>query len=195
MKPDYTKFLDQNLEQTEIDWSANPRVHETQEQALNQLLASIEDSDPTILEVGCGTGIFAGLVQGFKYTGVDQSEKGLELARKRSPEKTFIQGDVRSMELPKADIVCSFAVLKHFGLHEWDQRLAQILAAASKWAIFTQPIADQDRDGVEPGYEEPSFPHVWVTMDRLEAVLKFCGFKIKHINKDDVEWTFEVERC
>ena len=54
----------------------------------------------TLLHVGCGSGIYDyALKKYFKVTGVDISEKMLEIAIKRNPEVDYHHGDMRTIEL------------------------------------------------------------------------------------------------
>jgi SAM-dependent methyltransferase len=56
----------------------------------------------TLLHVGCGSGIYDyTFKKHFKVTGVDLSEKMLEIAIKRNPEVDYHHGDMRTIELGK----------------------------------------------------------------------------------------------
>jgi ubiquinone/menaquinone biosynthesis C-methylase UbiE len=56
----------------------------------------------TLLHVGCGSGIYDfSFKKHFKVTGVDISEKMLEIAVKRNPEVDYHHGDMRTIELGK----------------------------------------------------------------------------------------------
>jgi cyclopropane fatty-acyl-phospholipid synthase-like methyltransferase len=55
-----------------------------------------------VLDLGCGTGkpVLKYLVEkGFRATGVDQSEKMLEIAKREVPEAEFIQSDMINVQL------------------------------------------------------------------------------------------------
>ncbi len=59
-------------------------------------------SPETLLHVGCGSGIYDyTFKRHFKVTGVDLSEKMLEIAIKRNPEVDYHHGDMRTVELGK----------------------------------------------------------------------------------------------
>lgn len=54
----------------------------------------------TLLHVGCGSGIYDyALKKHFKVTGIDISEKMLEIAGKRNPEVDYHHGDMRTIKL------------------------------------------------------------------------------------------------
>jgi ubiquinone/menaquinone biosynthesis C-methylase UbiE len=56
----------------------------------------------TLLHIGCGSGIYDyAFKKHFKVTGVDISEKMLEIAIKRNPEVDYHHGDMRTVKLGK----------------------------------------------------------------------------------------------
>jgi ubiquinone/menaquinone biosynthesis C-methylase UbiE len=69
-------------------------------------------SDAKILDAGCGAGIPVAeiLSRRFDVTGVDFSEKQVELARKNVPDATFICQDMTQLDFPAQsfDGICSF---------------------------------------------------------------------------------------
>ena len=69
----------------------------------------------TILDVGCGSGYIASILQGrgFRVTGVDISSRMLELAKVNAPRSTFIKMDMKRLEFPKESfdgIVCLYSI-------------------------------------------------------------------------------------
>lgn len=56
-----------------------------------------------VLEIGCGTGNLADLFtqQGIAYQGLDQSDDMLQIARSKTPNSKFFQGDMRNFKLPQ----------------------------------------------------------------------------------------------
>jgi SAM-dependent methyltransferase len=60
-------------------------------------------SGQTVLDLGCGDGIAAGplLAYGLAYSGVDASEKMVEVARRRHPQLSFEVGTIEEYEPPK----------------------------------------------------------------------------------------------
>jgi ubiquinone/menaquinone biosynthesis C-methylase UbiE len=57
----------------------------------------------SVLEIGCGTGQLSKrfFTEGYDYCGLDFSEDMLKIARKRSPNTDFRQGDMTRLELDK----------------------------------------------------------------------------------------------
>jgi predicted RNA methylase len=57
----------------------------------------------TVVDLGCGTGILAGVVSqaGYDVLGVDPSEDMLRLAAREAPGATLVQASVVDVELPR----------------------------------------------------------------------------------------------
>ncbi len=79
------------------DWAA------TEEQQLPTYVAAIErvgiGEGDRVLEVGCGSGVFlrAAADRGARPTGIDASERLVELARARAPEAEVTVGDLQTL--------------------------------------------------------------------------------------------------
>jgi SAM-dependent methyltransferase len=83
---------------------------------LEQVFATYATRPVTrILDLGCGTGVHARelALRGYEVVGVDRSESMLDQARSASSRATFLQGDVRSVDLHRRfdAVVLLFAVL------------------------------------------------------------------------------------
>lgn len=133
-----------------------------------------------ILELGCGTGwIPQGLPLDVIYVGVDNNPEFLSLARAKNPRRTFLREDLRKVtrgwlelqDRAHVDAVCCFAVLKHFGLHEWDDIFSRLLGLGNH-AIFDVQITPHD---VDDGKE---FHHVSVTRERVHRKIGAAGHRI-----------------
>jgi ubiquinone/menaquinone biosynthesis C-methylase UbiE len=70
----------------------------------------------TILDVGCGSGYVASILEdkGFKVTGIDVSTRMLELARTNAPRSTFVRMDMRSLDFPKGSFDCVICLYSIF---------------------------------------------------------------------------------
>jgi ubiquinone/menaquinone biosynthesis C-methylase UbiE len=85
-----------------------------------------------VLDIGCGSGVFAReLSQRHQVTGIDLSAVQIELARRNVPEATFINADVRELELAPASF--DAAVALYLLLHVPRREHAAILAKIAAW--------------------------------------------------------------
>lgn len=81
------------------------------EMAATRLLEDVRRGDEPdrglIVELGCGSGVTAArlLAAGFDVLGVDASPAMLEIARRRAPRATFVEGSFVSAEIPPCDAV------------------------------------------------------------------------------------------
>lgn len=83
------------------------------------------------LDVACGTGFLTRFLAG-EVTGLDQSERMLEVARGQAPTATFLRGD--ALELPFADGSFERVFTGHFYGHLQDEDRARFLAEARRVA-------------------------------------------------------------
>jgi hypothetical protein len=65
----------------------------------------------------------------------------------------------------KPDLVCCFAVLKHFDLYEWNGIFDRVIQSAPL-GLFTMNLANENRDdGID-------FHHSWITPAWMEQALE-----------------------
>lgn len=144
-----------------------------------ELKALCEDKNLRyIMELGCGDGWIPRQLSVYhEYVGVDQNPEALTTAREANPDRIIIDIDIREVVArkvgwrDKTDVVCSFAVLKHFGLHEWSKILSGMLHLA-RYAVFSIPLAKRDRDDGE------DFHHVWISGATLRNAVAEGGHKL-----------------
>jgi len=81
------------------------------ELAATRLLDEVHRGDEPdrglIVDLGCGSGVTAArlLAAGFDVLGVDSSPAMLEIARRRAPRATFVEGSFVSADIPPCDAV------------------------------------------------------------------------------------------
>jgi ubiquinone/menaquinone biosynthesis C-methylase UbiE len=98
------------------------------------------------LDVACGTGYATRWLPG-PITGLDQSERMLEIARRRLPEATFVQGD--ALDLPFPDDSFERVTTMHFYGHlEGDDRV-RFLSEARRVAPELVVVDSALRDDAE----------------------------------------------
>lgn len=98
--------------------------------ALGKLAASIPVGG-AVLDLGCGAGVPVTqwlAEHGYDVTGVDISERQLELARQRIPNAGFVQSDMASLDFPPGtfDAVVAFYSIIHVPREEHEDLLSRI---------------------------------------------------------------------
>jgi SAM-dependent methyltransferase len=103
-------------EQREL-WSSNPRdwaeIAEPENRKLFDELLDVTGAGPgtRLLDIACGSGYAAALAaaRGAEVTGVDVAPALLEIARERTPDGTFIEGEMDALPLEDSrfDVVTS----------------------------------------------------------------------------------------
>lgn len=94
-----------------------------------------------VLDLGCGNGRFYELFKekSIDYTGVDNSEKLIEIAKRRYPETKFLIADALNLSFPDNyfDKVYSFAFLHHIPSQEFRLKVLQeIRRVLKKEGVF-----------------------------------------------------------
>ena len=121
------------------DWyNKMHQSHKIQHQDFIQYLKTRKNLE-TVLEVGCGTGIYPiklkELFANIKYTGIDISETAIKQCKKNSSFE-FIAGDFIKLDISrKFDLVFSHAVVDH--VYDVDEFVAKIVNLTKKYAYIT----------------------------------------------------------
>lgn len=145
--------------------------YEAEAQALKGLVDRYKKSDGNeLLDVACGTGLHLPyLVGDYRVTGVDLSEQQLEAARKRLPDLTFQQGDMRDFDLQhQFDVVtCLFSSIGYVHPYEDLKKVVSNMAGHLKpgGVLFIEPW-------LQPGVFDPNRPPHTETGELPEKHLK-----------------------
>jgi len=127
----------------------------------------------TILEIGCGAGLIpAHLNPQLTYSAVDANIHCVREACSRNPTLSISLEDIRDFSHPPVDLVCSFAVLKHFSLLEVSTIFAK-MSSFGRYFLFTVQLSDVDIDDGTEGY-----PHIWIEESSLKGMLLLAGHEI-----------------
>jgi len=126
-------------------WSGSPRDWaELQEPQFSPLYQSVLDSvgvreGTTVLDVGCGTGVFCSLAAmcGASVAGIDASEGQIAIARERTPSGDFRVGEME--ELPFAD--ASFDLVSGFNSFQFAADPVNALRQAKRVTKPTGAVA------------------------------------------------------
>ncbi len=100
-------------------------------------------SDDTVLEIGCGTGLFTRLVYQrtkAKITATDLSEDLLEEAREKFPEGNFMRDDAMNMQFASEsfDVVFGSSILHHLNLKKSAEEIYRVLKPGGRM-VFAEP--------------------------------------------------------
>jgi SAM-dependent methyltransferase len=170
------------------DW-AKDHDNDTWWQEGTDHFLSLLPKDATILDVGCGAGRKTRYIsdKGYSISGVDFSEKMLEIARRENPESEFTVLDVYELDTldKKYDAVFAQAVLLHIPktrVPEVLRKMKNILKPNGLLYLAVKNIRD---DAVEEkvvtendyGYEYSRF-FSYFGMDELKKYLTDLSFEI-----------------
>lgn len=137
-----------------------------------------------VLDAGCGPGRDCEYFVSQKYsvTGVDFSEKLLEIARKRIPQATFYKQDLRSLRFPSQsfDGVWACASLLHLKRYEVPMVLGKFFQLLKPDGILF--IMVKEGSGEEDIAEELSFHlsryFTYFQQEELKKLVKDSGFEV-----------------
>jgi ubiquinone/menaquinone biosynthesis C-methylase UbiE len=155
-----------------------------------------------VLDAGCGTGIVARTLVDSEYqvTGIDLSQKMLDLAKKRVPEATLEIGDMTALEFEDASfdgIISTYAVFhvprtKHFALFLDFRRILKN-GGALLFSVGARPEAS---DGVWEWDELQSVPMYWSSNgpEKTIELVKSADFEIIFARSVETQTPTETER-
>lgn len=190
MKNDYSEYLKKPgmLDFIEKSWltEAIP-IHDFHAGVINEVIKKFEIE--TAIEIGCGTGnIAARLEKKIDYWGIDANKECLLLAKNKTSGLKFYVADVRKLKVDKPfDLVFTFGVLKHFGLHEWSDIFTKVCSIGDI-LVFNMPTAEKTKD------DGDEFHHVWMTMPEIYRNVKLNGFEVLEVIEHGVEPIFICKR-
>jgi SAM-dependent methyltransferase len=109
----------------------------------------------TVVDLGCGSGILAGLVgdTGYDVVGVDISSDMIDLARKNAPLATLHVGSLLDLDLPPAVAVTAigealnYATDPRAGLEELERLASRVHDALAPDGVFLFDVAGPGRHG------------------------------------------------
>ena len=152
--------------------------------ALEDLSRYLQAGAP-ILDLGCGAGVPATLwlaERGFDTTGVDLSEKQLDLARKLVPEATFLKADMTELNFGPGTFVAvvAFHSIIHVPREEHPALLENIRRWLTPEGLFLATLTMTGFDGEDRDWEGWGAPMRWSHYDAQtnKGMLRDPGFDI-----------------
>jgi ubiquinone/menaquinone biosynthesis C-methylase UbiE len=148
-------------------------------------------SNPTIMEIGCGSGwnsevLDQFLGQSFRYVGIDYSEAMTQLGKREYPARPFVVGDACALPFRDraCDILLSGTVLMHvLGYH---QAVLESVRVAKRWCIFhTIPIVTARPTTIlrKLAYGTPVL-EIAFNRHEFEELLDRSGLIRRHVSKN-----------
>jgi cyclopropane fatty-acyl-phospholipid synthase-like methyltransferase len=136
-----------------------------------------------VLDVGCGTGIPTARQltdAGYEVTGIDISERMLELARRDVPRATFLQLDAADLDTAgtRFDAIVAFFSLLMMTRAEIPSALQKLHDLLTPGGYFLLSMVEADLDDVPLQFLGNP---VWATgylRDELQALVQKAGFEV-----------------
>ena len=146
----------------------------------------------TVLDVGCGTGRYCGELSamGFDVTGVDYSEKLVELARQLFPKASFVVGNGYSLPFRDKgfDLVLSIGALQVVENHE--RFIAELCRVAKKHVVMSTLYSHRKKDlgkHLQEMLKDDPWPTREYHPEDLTPLLEKSGFSFEVITHEGKE--------
>jgi len=172
-----------------IDWiDKNRRKDLSLERSYINLIQNHYPPGSSVLDIGCGTGEPIGkffIKSGYKYTGVDASEKMIELCKIRFPYENWIVEDMRSLELDEQyDIVIAWHSFFHLPPDDQRKTLKKLtqFVKPSGLLVFTSGPEEGESWGENGGYE---LYHASLSTEEYESILNKNHLEVLTHNVQD----------
>jgi SAM-dependent methyltransferase len=191
-------------------WSVNPRdwaeIAEPENRKLFDELLDLTGVGPgtQLLDIACGSGYAAALAaaRGAEVTGVDIAPALLEIARERTPQGTFLEGEMDALPLPdnRFDVVTSVNGFQ-FALDPPTAfaQAARVLKPGGRLAAAT--FAEPERNEgtalhlamkalVDEAAEDGYTPYSLSKPGGLERMLAPAGLRLETSGEVGLAWTY-----
>lgn len=142
-----------------------------------------------ILDVGCGAGIPVDdylVLKGHHLTGVDISEKQIELAKINVPEATYLVGDMSEMDFQKNsfDAIVSFYAIFHIPKEDHLELIKSIYGFIKDDGLFLATLGYEEWEGCEE-FHGVTMHWSHYGMDKNLELLKQAVFEIIFAEVDE----------
>lgn len=172
-------------------------IHEKQH--LAEMLTGLDFG--SILEIGCGTGIYAGMLSkkfpNATYVGVDANPEALDIAKRRNPDLIFSERDFRTFQTlaSEFDLVCAHAFLKHFDYENWLTLFPKFLSLGRVAQFDMQTTAFPTFNDGSPSFGNNLWVNEFIFYDTLsDAGHKVISSEIAYEKGDRRATIFLTER-
>jgi cyclopropane fatty-acyl-phospholipid synthase-like methyltransferase len=145
--------------------------------------ASLLPQGASVLDLGCGSGvpIDSFLVgNGFSVTGLDISEKQIELAKQKVPRATYLVKDMSDLQLSEyhVDAIISFYAIFHVPRETHGDLLKKLNSFLKPNGLLLVTMASTEWEGLENDFHgEPMFESHYGPEKNVELI-RAAGFAV-----------------
>jgi SAM-dependent methyltransferase len=164
-----------------INWFDDARTKNLMELEYLNLIVNTIPPKSSILDLGCGTGepiakFF--IEKGFKLTGVDGSQKMIELCKKRFPDERWIVSDMRDINLQQQfDAVLAWHSFFHLD-HDSQRNMFKIFESHIKLGGILAFTSGEEEGEVWSDNGGQQLYHASLSTKEYESLLKKASFKV-----------------
>ena len=147
------------------------------------MLAPLLKPQAAVLDLGCGAGVPVDrylVDRGFRVTGLDISEKQIEIARTHVPEATYIVGDMGELRPGEhqVDAVVSFYAIFHLPRESHESLFRTIHTFLAPGGYLLVTMGSSEWEGVEPDFCDVPMWWSHYGPDENRAIIRRAGFEI-----------------
>jgi ubiquinone/menaquinone biosynthesis C-methylase UbiE len=164
-----------------VDWFDDVRTKTLMESEYLNLIINSVPAGGSVLDLGCGTGepiAHFFIDKGFKITGVDGSQKMIELCRKRFPTGQWIVSDMRDIHLNQQfDVILAWHSFFHLD-HDSQRKMFKIFDAHMKPGGVLAFTSGEEEDEVWSDNGGQQLYHASLSTKEYNKLLKDASFKV-----------------
>lgn len=164
-----------------IDWFDDARTKSLMESEYLNLIVKTIPQEGSILDLGCGTGepiaqFF--IEKGFKVTGVDGSQKMIELCKKRFPSERWVVSDMREISLHQQfDAILAWHSFFHLD-HDSQRNMFKVLESHIKPGGILAFTSGDEEGEVWSDNGGQQLYHASLSTKEYNSLLKSSSFKV-----------------
>jgi 2-polyprenyl-3-methyl-5-hydroxy-6-metoxy-1,4-benzoquinol methylase len=164
-----------------IVWFDDARTKSLMESEYLNLILKTIPQEGSILDLGCGTGepiaqFF--IEKGFKVTGVDGSQKMIELCKKRFPSERWVVSDMREINLHQQfDAILAWHSFFHLD-HDSQRNMFKVFESHIKPGGILAFTSGDEEGEVWSDNGGQQLYHASLSTEEYNSLLKSASFKV-----------------
>jgi hypothetical protein len=127
----------------------------------------------TVIDAACGDGYWMPDLPG--YVGVDITRDAIKRARKRNPHRTYLVGNVATMQMPSADLVIIRDAMQHLSFADGLAVLSSIRRSEPRYLLASTYVGGENVDIETGGNYRPDMTAAPFALGEPERMI-FDGF-------------------